>query len=452
MNINTLLKSPESKTLEFKANLKSPDGIIKTLTAFANTAGGTLLIGIEDKERNICGVDNPLQEEEKIANLISDNIHPKLVPNIEIIPWRQTYLIAIQVYPSNIPPHYFKKKGKDQGVFIRIGSTNRVADITMVNQLERLILSKTFDEEAMLDLNSEVIDFRAASELFSQYKALKKQDLKSLKLVIKQQSKLVPTVGGVLLFGKNRTEIFPDAWIQVGRFRGNNRSHIIDTRRIDNYLPSTIEEVITFINKHTTVAYKIGELRRDEIPSIPPVAIREAVINAVVHADYSQRGSPIRVGIFDDRIEIENPGLIPFGMTLDDMYRGISKLRNPVIARVFNELKLAEQWGSGIKRMISSCQDAGLQDPKLEEISTHFRVTIFLTKVRQATISSQDQEVISALQQCNDGLSTKEIAEKINLSTRATRTRLLGMIEKGIVVDIGSNPKDPNRKYYLVEG
>ena len=96
-------------------------------------------------------------------------------------------------------------------------------------------------------------------------------------------------------------------------------------------------------------------------------------MNAIVHADYAQQGAPIRIALFDDRIEIENPGLLPFGLTIEDIMQGVSKLRNRVIGRVFHELHLIEQWGSGIQRMTAACQEAGLAWlPRLEEIGMHF--------------------------------------------------------------------------------
>jgi hypothetical protein len=97
MDLLDLLKRPEGKTLEFKRDLSSPDGALKTIVAFANTAGGTLLIGVEDRSRNVRGVSDPLDEEARLANLISDRISPRLVPEIEILPWRQTQVLALQV-------------------------------------------------------------------------------------------------------------------------------------------------------------------------------------------------------------------------------------------------------------------------------------------------------------------------------------------------------------------
>jgi predicted HTH transcriptional regulator len=178
--------------------------------------------------------------------------------------------------------------------------------------------------------------------------------------------------------------------------------------------------------------------------------LREALINAVTHADYSQLGAPIRVSLFDDRLEIENPGLLPFGLTIEEIQRGISKLRNRVIGRVFHELGLIEQWGSGIQRMVAASRDAGLGEPVFEEIGTHFRVTLPAVAASPPRVDERDRTILQALA-AGDGLATREVAKAIGLSGRATRTRLQTLVERGLVVEIGSGPKDPRRRYFLVE-
>ena len=130
---------------------------------------------------------------------------------------------------------------------------------------------------------------------------------------------------------------------------------------------------------------------------MPPLAVREAIINAVTHADYSQRGAPIRINVFDDRLEIENPGLLPFGLTIEDLPRGVSKLRNRVIGRVFHELRLIEHWGSGAQRMIASCQQAGGPVPIWEELGTRLRVTMSTEPVDAATADPMDQAILNLL-------------------------------------------------------
>lgn len=445
-----LLKRPEGKTLEFKRDLSSPDGVLRSLVAFANTAGGTLLIGVEDGTGHVRGIQDPLEAEERLANLISDSILPRLVPELETLPWRSTQVLAVQVYPSPSRPHYLKSQGPEDGVLVRVGSTNRRADCELIEELRRVVRGETYDEQALPDLGSEALDFRAASESFAAVRKLKSSDLEILRLVTQHQGRHVPTVGGMLLFGKDREKLFPDAWIQAGRFRGRDKTRIEDSQEIWSYPVKAVADAVAFVQKHALHGMEIGAVRRRERWNLPPTAVREAIINAVVHADYAQRGAPIRVSIFDDRLEVENPGLLPFGLTVEDLQHGISKLRNRVIGRVFHELGLIEQWGSGVQRMTSACHEAGLLPPRLEEIGTRFRVTIYSKATDTPRVDKTDQAILRALTKTK-GLSTQELAAAIRLTPRATRTRLLKLIANGLVREIGTGLHDPKRRYFKVQ-
>ncbi len=449
MNILDLLKQPESKTLEFKRDLSSPDGLLRAIVAFANTAGGILLIGVEDGTRHVVGVHGPLEMEGRLANLISDGILPRLVPDLEILPWRRTHVLAVQVYPSATRPHYVKNAGLDKGVYVRVGSTNRRADRELIEELRRFARGEAYDEQAMPELKSEALDFRAASESFAPVRELTRSDMETLRLVVKHQGRMVPTVGGMVLFGKERERFFPDAWIQAGRFRGADKTHIADSMEIRRYPMRAVEEAIAFVQKHALHGVEIGAVRRKERWNLPPTAVREAMINAVVHADYAQRGAPIRVAIFDDRLEVENPGLLPFGLTVDDLRHGISKLRNRVIGRAFHEIGLIEQWGSGIQRMTAACHEAGLAAPMLEEIGTRFRVTVHTERRGPVVMDKTDQAILEALTDGN-GRSTQEIAAAIERTSRATRTRLVKLIERGLVREVGTSRQDPKRRYFRI--
>jgi len=191
-----LLQSHEGKTLEFKRDLSSPDGVLKSLVAFANTAGGTVVIGVEDGSKRVHGVTAVLKAEEQLANLIADCIRPRLVPEIDIVPWRKVNVLTVHVYPSNTRPHYLERLGPESGVFIRVGSTNRRADSTQIEELRRLNRIDTFDEQPLPGLDSEAIDFRAASELFAPYRQLRPQDAKTLRITTEHQGRQVPTIGG----------------------------------------------------------------------------------------------------------------------------------------------------------------------------------------------------------------------------------------------------------------
>jgi hypothetical protein len=129
-------------------------------------------------------------------------------------------------------------------------------------------------------------------------------------------------------FSHDRERHFPDAWIKAGRFAGSDRSRILDRIEIHSFPVQAVEEAIAFVLKHSW---------------------HGATIGAVVHTDYSQRATPMRLSIFDDRLEIENAGLLPFGLTVEALPHGVSKLRDRVIGRVFQALGLIEQWASGIR-------------------------------------------------------------------------------------------------------
>jgi ATP-dependent DNA helicase RecG len=448
VNLAELLKSAEGKTLEFKRDLSSPEGVLRSLVAFANTAGGVVLIGVEDRTRHVRGVADPLAMEERLANLINDSISPRLLPELDILPWRSTHVLAVQIYPSATRPHFLKSAGSEAGTYVRVGSTNRKADRDLMEELRRFVRGEAYDEQPIPDLDAEAIDFRAASESFAAVRKLKPADLETLRLMTTCNGRQVPTAGGVLLFGRQRETYFPDAWIQAGKFEGMDRSHVADHAEIRLPLPQAVDAAIGFVQKHNQQSAEIGAARRIDRWLVPPTAVREAVINAVAHADYSQRGAPIRLALYKDRVEIENPGLLPFGLTVDDLRSGISKLRNRVIGRVFHELGLIEQWGSGIQRMTAACRDAGLADPMLEEIGTRFRVTIRTSRIHAVHVDEVDQRILDVLAK-GEGRSTAQVSAAVKLSPRATRTRLLALVGRGIVREVGTSPQDPGRRYFL---
>ncbi len=450
MDLLDALRRPEGKTLEFKRDLSSPEGLLRTVVAFANTAGGTILVGVEDGTRHVRGVADPLALEERLASLISDSITPRLLPDLEILTYRKTHVVAVQVFPSPTRPHHLTKTGGLAGTYVRVGSTNRRADEGLISEMRRFAQGQAFDERAMPELGIEAIDFRAAAEAFAPVRRLGRRDLETLRLTTAHQGRKVPTAGGIILFGSDRLRHYPDAWIQVGRFAGNDRATLADHAELRGPLLQGIDAAIAFVERHSTRGLEIGRLRGIAHWSLPPAAVREAVINAVAHADYSQSGAPIRVALFDDRLEVENPGLLPFGLTVADLPLGVSKLRNRVIGRVFHELGLVEQWGSGVQRMIAACRDAGLAAPVLEEIGLRFRVTLPTAQVKPVSLDATDRAIVALVRE-PEGLATREIAGRVGLTPRATRTRLAALVALGLVREIGTGPQDPKRRYFSTE-
>src|SRR3990170_4636036 len=166
MDLESLLRRPEGKTLEFKRDLSSPDGIVKTLVAFANTSGGTVVIGVEDASRAVVGVADPLADEERLASLVSDRIAPTLVPDIEIVPWRRKHVLVAHAPASPVRPHRVARLGEPGGVFVRVGSTDRRADAQLVEGLRRDVRKESYDEQPIPELDPEGNDFPGAFRAF----------------------------------------------------------------------------------------------------------------------------------------------------------------------------------------------------------------------------------------------------------------------------------------------
>ena len=375
-----LLLQPEDKTLEFKRDLSSPRNVLKTLVAFANSAGGKLVIGVDDA-RQVVGMADPLGEEERICNLIADAITPRLVPNVELMSVGDTTVLVVEVFPSSARPHYLNAQGPEQGVYLRLGSSNRQAGPDWIAQTRRAAAGLVFDEQPMPALSVQDLDLDAVARWFGPERPLDTTRLQTLKLLRADQGRMVPTQGAVLLFGTQRELHFPDAWVQCGRFRGHDKVDIFDQQDIHAHLPDAVAAIELFLKKHAYKSARFGGMQREDVWSIPLAMLREAIVNALVHGDYAQRGTPVRVAFFDDRIDIESPGLLLPGMTVQDMQDGVSRIRNPVIARVFRELQLAEQWGSGVKRIFAEAARQGLPKPCITEIATGVRLSLFLAQV-----------------------------------------------------------------------
>ena len=461
LSADDLVSKPEGKTLEFKRNLSSPKPLMKTLVAFANSAGGTIVLGVTD-DRQVIGVDQPFDEEERLCNLIADSISPRLVPNVEMTTFRDKTLLVIEVYPSGQRPHWLKAEGPDNGVYVRLGSTNRQADRELIAELRRSVEGTGFDEMVMPDLSVNDLDISAAQLLFGEFRVLNEKSLITLKLLKQYQGRLVPTKGAVLLFGKERLMHFPDAWIQCGRFFGTEKIDIFDHIEIDQPLPKAVDEVMLFLKKHAFRGADLSEIRRKDVWSIPIGILREVIINALVHTDYSQRGAPVRVVFLDDRIEIENPGLLLPGLTIEDMKQGTSRIRNTVIARVFRELHLIEQWGTGVRRMFKEAEEQGLPEPQIAEIGMRVRFTVRLSEkilvqpvAVEVEAQVEAQVKIHIIAACADvPLSSAEIAAALghkqlsgNLRKALPRLRAAGLLEYTI-------PEKPNshlQKYRLTD-
>lgn len=375
MDILRLLSLPEGKTLEFKRDLSSPKPVLRTLVAFANTAGGTLIIGRAD-DGAVVGVNDVLTEEERLASLIADSIAPAMMPEIEAITVEDKTLLLVRVahWPG---PFYLKESGATDGVYVRLGSTNRKADAAMLAELERFRSNHSFDQLPCAEVGEEALDDALIRRWFETIgKKMRASDLESMEILVPHGSRKVVSNGGMILFGREevRNRYFPDANVSCALFHGATKSRFLDRKDIGGGILGALEEVPKFIARNSRLAAKIENIRRRDIPEYSVVAVREVLINALAHADYGVTGMRLFVSIFSDRLEIQNPGMLPFGMTLEDFKSGVSRVRNRVIAQVLHRLEIMERWGSGYERIREACREGGYPEPEWQEMGMCTRV------------------------------------------------------------------------------
>ena len=446
MEIDKLIYRAESKTLEFKRDLSSITPILKTIVAFANTAGGILIIG-RSSDGSIEGIKDPFDAEERLANAISDSIRPSILPEIEVATVEGKHLLVIQVAHWK-GPFYLKSQGTPAGVYIRLGSTSRPVSADMLAEMQRSIARTSFDQEPVSELTAENLDYERVKQAFIQMgKSVDRQKMRSLGLLTNFADRLVPSVGGLILFGNEeiRSRFVPDARVSCARFRGIDKTHIIDRYEIEGTILDAVTQVLNFIARNTRLLADISANRRTDIPEYPPLAIREALINALAHADYTITGSHTRISIFSDRLEISNPGMLPFGYTLEDLIGGVSRVRNRVIVRTFRELDLMEEWGSGYRRIVSNCEEKGYPIPKWEEMALSICVTFYPhpgTVLSDTSVSkelSARQQSVLALLNAEGVLSSREIAKLLgeSISDRAIRYDLAHLKDLGMIKSVG---------------
>jgi ATP-dependent DNA helicase RecG len=455
-DIKQLIKKGESKTIEFKEKLPDGNNIAKTVVAFSNMAGGKIIIGVKDRTDKIIGISDyeALDFPDRISNIIHERCYPFILPEIYVENVDEAKVLVVEIFPGSLKPYYLKNKGKKEGTYIRVGATNKKADMEMIMELERQRLNISFDEELNYELDETSLDIDRLKSDFYQYteKNMTFNDFLNLKILKKEHDRIHPTIGGLLLAGK--TNYMEYARIKCARFRGSTMDEFIDQKEFAGPLYQQVEDAMKFAEIYIAKSGKVQGLRRINRYEVPLEVIREALVNAVTHRDYSISGSDIKFAIFDDKIEITSPGALPRSLEIEDIIRGRSEIRNKVIARFFNEIDFIEQWGVGIRKMIRLMRQNGLSEPQFRESGLFFKVILSKTKTFEeaeakteriltstSTSTSSNSKVVSKLIELikrNPHIRLKELAEPLNMTVHGVRFHLKKLKQEGILKRIGS--------------
>lgn len=434
MNINEvmgLILKGEGETIEFK---RDPADIGKTVSAFANTNGGTILIGVDDNG-NIAGLHRKT-EIQKISDAFS-SISPPPNVKVSIVNIGENRVAIVNV---NSGHHLYSHKNI---VYMRVGSNNRPLSIHEVvekaSESLRLFFDELLNEASLTSIDKTLVkSFLERRETVRGILAPAKIDQKVLlRLRILKQvgNKTGLTNGGLLFFGSEPQRIINTARIHLVHFSDQHMQHYTDQRIFEGSLWKIVEEFEVYLrNTIRRIGGGTTGFRRAERFEYPIEAIREAVLNAIVHRNYFDAGD-VKIFLFPDHITIKNPGSFPPGVTPEIPEH---RPRNPLLAQYFYDVGLIEKYGSGIEKMRMACrQIKGLSlDFELHPTST---TVVFQKREAEFTPDGIDKTILQRLSTGPAG--TAELAELVKMTRQAVIKRLNKLLKADLILREGSGAK-----------
>lgn len=432
----------ESQTVERKESLGQGRDIVETCAAFATAQGGRIYIGVHDNG-TVLGVQIGRGTLEGLANDIAQNTVPKLVPAIAAGQEGGKTVIVIEVAENPTKP--VSAYGR---AYRRSGRTNQVLPASEVAELYFASRGTTWDETIRPDATLDAIAPDKVRQFLNRAKIERDWDIDPQTPVAQalRQLKLLKggqlTIAALLLFGKEPQRFLLQAKLRCARFKGTDEVAFIDLKVIEGDIIQQVEDAMAFVRRNTSMAVKIeGKLERTEKWEYPLEAVREAVTNAVCHRDYADSGNVV-VKIFDDRLEVSNPGGLPAGLTVEDLKRPHeSNPRNKLVADAFFLIKYIEQFGTGIGRMIEDCRESGVPEPEFESRAGAFR-TIFPRIVsvaqRWAGVILNERQKKALEYVVQHGRITRPEYEQITQAPKRTAARdLTDLVKRQVVIRHG---------------
>ena len=392
MTIEAILAG-ESKNVEFKENLPEKSiKYMKSVVAFANGTGGKIIFGIADKTREVVGFarEDVFEKMDAIANAVSDSCEPAIIPDISLQTIDGKTVIVVEVSEGRQRPYYIKALGRDGGVYVRVAGTTRLADEYMIKELLFEGSNRYYDQALCTGVNITDEDIDALCKAMKEQavknahneeqkasiKDVGRQQLRSWGVLIERDGKDYPSNAFAILTGNAGLHVAT----QCGVFKGTTKAVFVDRREYTGLLWEQIDEAFQFVLRNIHLGATIVGIYRQDVYEIPPDAIRELIINAMVHRSYLDHGT-IQVAVYDNRLEITSPGKLPMGQTMERMKEGYSKIRNEALAHAFAYMNLIEHWGSGIPRIIDKVKAAGLREPEFIGGEVDLRINIYRGQV-----------------------------------------------------------------------
>lgn len=446
--IKELMKKGESESIEFKE--KFDKETIETAVAFANTKGGVILIGFSDKGK-VKGVQVGKETLNDWANQISQGTEPRIIPEIEQNEIEDKNVVITRIKEFPIKP--VSVRGR---CFRRVGTSNRMMTPQEIAEMHLHSVGTSWDAFPAGDKTIEDIDMKKVDKYIKEANATGRRKIEESSVEVLEKIELVKdgkaTWAAILTFGKEPQRPLLQSAVHCGRFR-MDKTQIIDDLMVETDLIDQVDEVMRFVTRSISVRYEFeGKPRRREIWEYPLEALREAIINAIVHRDYTAP-SNVQVEIYDDRIDIWNPGRLLPGITIDDLYKKTHKsvIRNKLIAQTFYDIGYIEKYGSGAIKIIDLCKQQGLPSPEFKEVfggfSVIFRKDVY-TEEYLRNLGLNDRQIKAVMYVKEKGkITNKEYREMFATTDRTALRDLIVICEKGIFQKVG---KTGRRTEYIL--
>jgi len=429
----------ESDTVEFKESFDRE--AVVTAGAFANTRGGTIFIGITNRG-NVIGTLIGTESLRGWANTISQSTEPRLIPEMEELTCEGKPVVAIRIKENPLQP--VSVRGR---CYRRVGTSNRVMQPHEIAEMHLQSTGSSWDltpapKTTLVDLDpAKVADYiKKANETGRRSIAPDESPQIVLeKIGLVQDSK--PTWAALLLFGKDPQRFLSQAIMHCGLFNTDEIS-VLDDRMVMGTIIEQVNDAMEFIRKNIRVAFVMtGEPERRQVWDYPVEALREAVINAVCHRDYTI-SSAVEVRILKDSLKVWSPGRLAPGITLPELFTShASVLRNKGIAQILYDIGWIERWGSGIQKMRSASAEAGLPEPVFHEdqgFSVIFRKDVFSAEyLAQMKLNERQLQAIPYLRK-QGSISKREYQDLVLVSARTALYDLTALVNKGVLVRVGT--------------
>ena len=428
----------ESELVELKTEVVGD--ICKEIIAFANTRGGTLYIGVQNDGR-ILGVENADRVTLQINNMVRDSIKPDITMFVRYDTQETDgkQIVAVTVQKGTDRPYYLGSKGlKPGGVYVRNGTATDPATDTAIRKMIKETDGDCFENMRSLEQN---LTFEVATAQFAKSKVpLDMTKMQSLGLVSRDG---IYTNAAMLLSDQCSSTI------KVATFSGTDKSDFQDRREFGGSLFRQMEELYAYLDLRNRTKATFEGLYRNDVRDYPEAALREALLNSLVHRDYAFSASTL-VSVYDDRIEFVSVGGLLDGISLDDIMLGLSACRNPKLASVFYRLNLIEAYGTGMPKIMKAYVGSNLK-PIIETSSNAFKITLpnrnaFAQEANASAIPESNESRILSFAANKGHVVRSDVEVLLNVS-QATANRILKrMVADGLLYQDGNGRRTKYRK------